>query len=274
MVGLADGNSLMATRHNVGPGDDMSRPGTPVQLVSQRDHVFELASDETTESTEGSRGAEGAEGTEDQQTDGITAGRQARVHHTHPRGIHHMKHTRLLAGVAASFLALAACGSDSGSSGGEALKGIGEGEGALKLVAWAGYAEDGSTDPAYNWVGPFEEETGCQTDVKIGNTSDEMFQLMSTGEYDGVSASGDASVRLIDAGEVAPVNVDLISNYPDLSAFLKDRFRRQGRGELRRPPRLGCQPADVEHRCREARPRLLGCGVRPELALQGQGHRV
>ena len=59
--------------------------------------------------------------------------------------------------------------------------------------------------------------------MKIGNTSDEMFQLMSTGEYDGVSASGDASVRLIDAGEVAPVNVDLISNYPDLSPFLKDQ---------------------------------------------------
>ena len=59
--------------------------------------------------------------------------------------------------------------------------------------------------------------------MKIGNTSDEMFQLMSTGEYDGVSASGDASVRLIDAGHVAPVNVDLIPNYADLSPFLKDQ---------------------------------------------------
>jgi putative spermidine/putrescine transport system substrate-binding protein len=137
-----------------------------------------------------------------------------------------MKHTRLLAGAAVAVLVLAACGSDSGgSSGGDATTPteIGKGEGALKIVAWAGYAEDGSTDPAYNWVGPFEDETGCKTDVKIGNTSDEMFQLMSTGEYDGVSASGDSSVRLIDAGEVAPVNVDLISNYKDLSPFLKDQ---------------------------------------------------
>ena len=136
-----------------------------------------------------------------------------------------MKHTRLLAGAAVSVLFLAACGSSGGGGGdgGEALKEIGKGEGALKIVAWAGYAEDGSTDPAYNWVGPFEKETGCKTEVKIGNTSDEMFQLMSTGEYDGVSASGDSSVRLIDAGQVAPVNVDLIKNYADLSPFLKDQ---------------------------------------------------
>ena len=135
-----------------------------------------------------------------------------------------MKHTRLLAGAAVSVLVLAACGSDNGgSSAGTTPTEVGKGEGALKIIAWAGYAEDGSTDPAYNWVGPFEDETGCKTDVKIGNTSDEMFQLMSTGEYDGVSASGDSSVRLIDAGQVAPVNVDLISNYKDLSPFLKDQ---------------------------------------------------
>ena len=39
----------------------------------------------------------------------------------------------------------------------------------------------------------FEKETGCQVNTKIGNTSDEMVQLMQTGQYDGVSASGDAS---------------------------------------------------------------------------------
>jgi len=137
-----------------------------------------------------------------------------------------MKHTRLLAGAAVSVLFLAACGSSGGSSSGSAAttpKEIGKGEGALKIVAWAGYAENGGTDKSANWVGPFEQETGCKTEVKIGNTSDEMFQLMSTGEYDGVSASGDSSVRLIDAGQVSPVNVDLISNYKDLSPFLKDQ---------------------------------------------------
>jgi putative spermidine/putrescine transport system substrate-binding protein len=133
-----------------------------------------------------------------------------------------MKHFRLMAGLAASVFVLGACGS-SGDGGGEALKEVGQGEGSLTLIAWAGYAEDGTNDPTQNWVKPFEDETGCQVDVKIGNTSDEMFQLMRTGEYDAVSASGDSSVRLIDAGLVAPVNVDLVKNYADLSEFLKDQ---------------------------------------------------
>ena len=36
------------------------------------------------------------------------------------------------------------------------------GEGELNLVIWAGYAERGAVDPAYDWVTPFEEETGCK----------------------------------------------------------------------------------------------------------------
>ena len=63
------------------------------------------------------------------------------------------------------------------------------------LVVWAGYAEDGSTYPEYDWVHPFQDQTGCVVKSKTAATSDEMFQLMSTGQYDGVSASGDSSVR-------------------------------------------------------------------------------
>ena len=98
---------------------------------------------------------------------------------------------------------------------------LGDGEGELNLIAWAGYTEDGTTDPEVDWVTPFEEETGCSVNVKLGNTSDEMVQLMQTGEYDGVSASGDATTRLIEGGEVAPVNTDLIPNYADVFEGLK-----------------------------------------------------
>ena len=125
-------------------------------------------------------------------------------------------------GLAVALL-LSACGSSSGGGGASAPTALGKAEGSLKIIAWAGYAEDGSTDPAYNWVSNFEKDSGCQVDVKIGNTSDEMYQLMQTGEYDGVSASGDASVRLIDAGLVAPVNTSLVPHYADISAFLKDQ---------------------------------------------------
>ena len=114
----------------------------------------------------------------------------------------------------AAGLFLAACGSDSSSSG--TLDKLGDGEGAVNLVAWAGYVENGSTDKAVDWVTGFEAETGCKVNVKTGNTSDEMVTLMQSGEYDGVSASGDASLRLIAAGDVSPVNTDLIPNYADV----------------------------------------------------------
>jgi len=100
---------------------------------------------------------------------------------------------------------------------------LGKGEGALNIVAWAGYAENGSTDKNVDWVTPFEKSTGCKVNVKVGNTSDEMVTLMKSGQYDGVSASGDATLRLIYGGDVAPVNTDLVPNYATISDFLKNK---------------------------------------------------
>ncbi len=107
--------------------------------------------------------------------------------------------------------------------GGSMPTSIGAGEGRLNLVVRAGYAEDGSADPNRNWVGAFQDETGCTVTARVAATSDEMVQLVHSGQYDGVSAPGDASLRLILAGDAAPVNVDLIRSYPDLSGFLKDQ---------------------------------------------------
>ena len=103
------------------------------------------------------------------------------------------------------------------------LSAIGEGEGELDLIAWAGYAEDGTSDSAVDWVTAFEQQTGCRTTVTIGHTSDEMVDLMRTGRYDGLSASGDATLRLIYAGDVAPVNTALVPHYDTISPFLKDQ---------------------------------------------------
>jgi putative spermidine/putrescine transport system substrate-binding protein len=86
---------------------------------------------------------------------------------------------------------------------------IGAGEGQLKLIAWEGY-----TQP--QWVKPFEAQTGCQVTAKYAGSSDEMVTLMADGgggQYDMVSASGDASLRLIYGGDVKPVNVNLIPDY-------------------------------------------------------------
>ena len=145
----------------------------------------------------------------------------------------------VMAALATAGLVLAACGGGSSSSAPAASGGgagstrlpdppsvpkataLGTGEGQLNLIAWAGYAENGSTDKTVDWVTPFTKASGCQVNVKVGNTSDEMVTLMKTGQYDGVSASGDATLRLIYGGDVAPVNTDLVPNYATISDFLK-----------------------------------------------------
>lgn len=124
--------------------------------------------------------------------------------------------------ASSALLVLSGC-SSSGSSEVKMLDKLGENEGAVSILAWPGYVEDGSTDPAVDWVTPFEEETGCKVTTKVFGTSDEAFSLMKTGEYDVVSASGDASLRLVASGEVAPVNTDLIPNYEGIFDFLKMR---------------------------------------------------
>jgi putative spermidine/putrescine transport system substrate-binding protein len=94
---------------------------------------------------------------------------------------------------------------------------VGPGEGKLTLVAWAGYTEK-------QWVTPFEKNTGCKVSVKYANTSNDMFNLMTSGggnQYDMVSASGDASLRLIYAGAVAETNNSLVPGYKDFFGAFK-----------------------------------------------------
>ena len=140
------------------------------------------------------------------------------------------KGMRVLALVGVLTLIAAGCGSNddngggggggggSGSTGPAAIDAIGTGEGQLNLIAWPGYTEKG-------WVKPFQDETGCQVTVKYGNTSDEMVNLMRQGggaEYDGVSASGDATNRLIAAGDVAAIDVEkLFPDYADVMPSLQ-----------------------------------------------------
>jgi putative spermidine/putrescine transport system substrate-binding protein len=99
---------------------------------------------------------------------------------------------------------------------------IGEGEGELSIVAWAGYVERGETDPAFDWVTSFEEATGCRVSVKQANTSDEMVALMNEGGFDLVTASGDASLRLIAGDRVQPINTDLIPSWSTIDERLQN----------------------------------------------------
>ena len=126
------------------------------------------------------------------------------------------------------LLLLAACGGTSTSSGGPAQSqpptasmkpptSIGAGEGQLNLIAWEGYTEK-------DWVTPFQQQTGCQVNAKYAGSSDEMVTLMANGgggQYDMVSASGDADLRLIYGGDVKPVNVDLVPDWKNFGSQFK-----------------------------------------------------
>src|SRR4029079_19463115 len=102
------------------------------------------------------------------------------------------------------------------------MNAIGPGGGAVDIVAWAGYIERGYSDKAYDWVTDFEKQTGCKVNVKVAGTSDEMVTLMNGGGFDLVTASGDASLRLIAGKTVQPVNTDLISNWKNVDPRLED----------------------------------------------------
>ncbi len=99
---------------------------------------------------------------------------------------------------------------------------VGEGEGQVDIVAWPGYIERGETDKAFDWVTKFEEATGCKVNVKTANTSDEMVALMNEGGFDLVTASGDASLRLVAGKRVQPINTDLIPSWKNVDPRLQN----------------------------------------------------
>jgi len=128
---------------------------------------------------------------------------------------HLMKRTNLLATAA-----LCACTALTPAA--AQITAVGDSEGQLNIVAWAGYIERGETDKAFDWVTKFEAETGCKVSVKTANTSDEMVALMNEGGFDLVTASGDASLRLIAGKRVQPINIDLIPSWSTVDDRLKN----------------------------------------------------
>jgi putative spermidine/putrescine transport system substrate-binding protein len=127
--------------------------------------------------------------------------------------------------VGALCVVAAGCGGgDDGDAASTEIEGLGSSleeiqelareEGQVSVVQWAGYAQ--LTDE-------FEAATGCTVNTKDGGSSDDMISLIQTGEYDGVSASGNASVRLMTTGDVSPINTDFIPNYADVQEGIKGK---------------------------------------------------
>jgi putative spermidine/putrescine transport system substrate-binding protein len=99
---------------------------------------------------------------------------------------------------------------------------VGPGEGEVDIVAWPGYIERGANDKNYDWVTEFEKQTGCKVNAKTAGTSDEMVSLMNGGGFDLVTASGDATRRLIAGKTVQEINTDLIPSWKTLDPRLQN----------------------------------------------------
>jgi putative spermidine/putrescine transport system substrate-binding protein len=134
---------------------------------------------------------------------------------------------RLGSFAAVAVLAAVACGSTTTTPGSTLTQpptakttpqaSIGAGEGQLNLVLWDGYADK-------SWVDPFTATTGCKVNQKPAGSSDEMVSLMKDGgggQYDMVSASGDADLRLIYSGDVKPMNTALIPDFTNFQTFFQ-----------------------------------------------------
>jgi putative spermidine/putrescine transport system substrate-binding protein len=95
-------------------------------------------------------------------------------------------------------------------------------EGQLDIIAWPGYIERGESDKAYDWVTEFEKATACKVNVKTAGTSDEMVSLMNQGGYDLVTASGDASLRLVAGGKVQAIDTARVASFSAIDPRLQD----------------------------------------------------
>src|SRR4029077_13528214 len=129
--------------------------------------------------------------------------------------------------AAAAILAATACGSSNTPSG-PSLQvpptanikpptSIGAGEGQLNLVLWDGYADK-------SWDDPFTAATGCKVNQHPAGSSDEMVSLMANGgggNWDMVSASGDADLRLIYSGDVVPMNTALLPDWTNFQPYFQ-----------------------------------------------------
>jgi putative spermidine/putrescine transport system substrate-binding protein len=126
----------------------------------------------------------------------------------------------VIAAVVAAAFGLASCGSSSNSSKSSSVTGPNinaKGEGALNIVDWEGYS-----DPSY--VKAFEQQSGCKVNAVSAGTSDEMFTKFNSGgggQYDLASFSGDASLRAIKAGTVAPLDQSKLTNFNNLAPQLQ-----------------------------------------------------
>lgn len=133
---------------------------------------------------------------------------------------------RLCAIAAVAALALGACsstpaptiqGTQPPTAGVKPLASVGTGEGDLFIITMEGYADS-------SWVAPFTKATGCKITPKYVASVDEIVKAMKDGgggQWDLVSATGDAALQLIYSGDVNPMNTGLVPEFNNFQPVFK-----------------------------------------------------
>ena len=159
-----------------------------------------------------------------------------------------MRQLRISTLIAGIGLLVAAC--SGGTAGPTMMQSLGDGEGELDLIIWAGYAEDGS-DVSRVRLGDArsKRKPAARSTRPSKPTPRRAYGCCSRVSTTAARFSGNATDRLMAAGDVAPVNVDLLENYDDVFEGLK----LQPHNSLDGVPygvaaRTWSEPADVEHR--------------------------
>jgi putative spermidine/putrescine transport system substrate-binding protein len=146
----------------------------------------------------------------------------------------HPRTTLRAAAAMAGALVLAVAGLAGCSKGGrqastvEIARAIGQGEGALNLVTWSGYTENGASDPRVDWVTPFEQRTQCKVNIRYASSGADMVAQMSnpSRRFDGIAAPPEVAGQLIAAKQVVQINSDLVDGYKDLQPRLRGLLKR------------------------------------------------
>ncbi|MEU5878270.1 extracellular solute-binding protein [Spirillospora sp. NPDC047279] len=131
--------------------------------------------------------------------------------------------------TAVLVMALSGCSADEPAETSNVAVKVGQSEGALNLVALPGYIENGGSDPRVDWVGPFEERTGCKVSWRTLKNGRDMADFVKKNtRFDGVAAPPEVAGQLIAGGRAAPINADLVDGYTKLEPRLRQLMRKDG----------------------------------------------
>jgi len=84
-------------------------------------------------------------------------------------------------------------------------------EGELNILTWEGYADE-------SFIAPFTKATGCRVNATYVGSNDDFAPKLAAGGgvYDLISPSIDATTALIEAGFLAPIDMDRITEWDNI----------------------------------------------------------